>query len=198
MLSRRSKHKSFSFNLALLFSLVAVSISLHQKFFLRPTHAKGGIAVIDGDRLWGTLPASIELKNRFNSVLSKQQKLFAMTEGRLREENQELIRLQQTYNGRDASRQREIDGRQKAFTEKVIALQKKAEETQKSVNESYQKAMKMVKEQVARHIHRLSNKRGYTLVIYKSQTPYFEENLDITDDLLSLLKDVKVPEINIE
>ncbi|UNM05981.1 MAG: hypothetical protein H6925_05795 [Holosporaceae bacterium] len=51
---------------------------------------------------------------------------------------------------------------------------------------------------VTRTIHRIANKRGYALVLYKNQSPYFNADLDITNEVFDQLKDLKAPKISVD
>lgn len=197
MFSKKRKHANRLHYFVWVIVLGAFLTSLYS--LLHPgQHKSSQIAVIDGDRLWQELPAMKQLKKNANAVLSSHQKTFSRIENKLREENHELIQLQNTYNAKDYHRQKEIDDKQGQFTKKVMQVQAQAEETQQQVNQAYQKAITHVRGHVTRTIHRIANKRGYALVLYKNQSPYFNADLDITNEVFDQLKDLKAPKISVD
>ncbi len=197
MFSRKRKHTNQQHYFIWIVVFAAFLMSLYC--ILHPGHHKASrIAIIDGDRLWQELPAMKQLKNNANAVLSSQQKTFSKIENNLREENHELIQLQNTYNAKDYHRQKEIDDKQSRFTKKVMEVQAQAEATQRQVNQAYQKAVTHVRDHVTRTIHRIANQKGCALVLYKNQSPYFDTNLDITNEVFDQLKDLKAPKISVD
>lgn len=117
MFSKKRKNTNRSHYLVWIIVLSAFLTSLYG--VLHPgRHKTSRIAVIDGDRLWQELPAMKQLKKNANDILSSHQKTFSGIENKLREENHELIQLQNTYNAKDYHRQKEIDDKQSKFTKK--------------------------------------------------------------------------------
>lgn len=79
-----------------------------------------------------------------------------------------------------------------------MQVQAQAEVTQQQVNQAYQKAIAHVRGHITRTIHRIANQKGYALVLYKNQSPYFDSSLEITDEVFDQLKDLRAPNILVD
>lgn len=197
MFSKRRKQRKSGYYIVLGLVVFSSLFSLYGVLHPKSQSKAIKITIIDGERLWKDLPAIKQLKKSANTILSSQQKSFSKVEAELREENQELIELQNSYSAKDYSRQKEIDKKQKQFTKRVVGVQAQAEEAQRKVNEAYQKAMLYVRGHVTRAIHRIAHKKGSAIVIYKNQSPYHDSALDITDEVFDQLKNLEAPKIAI-
>ena len=179
-----------AFFMGLLALLLALYVRLHDSRQLK-NHEK--IAVINGEKLWKELPAIQSLNKETNALLGRQQQALSKLEAELRNENQNLLTLQNSAQSQDYKRQKEIETRQKAFTNQVIALQTRAESAQRQINTRYQKAMDQIKAHVMRTISRIASREGYAMVIYKDQAPFYNSTLDITDKVFSQLEGFTIP-----
>lgn len=197
MRPKKNKNNSFRFvvfSFILFLGCVGAGFLIWQeKSTSSPMDIK--IGLLEGDKIWSQLPAIRHLKDALNKSLNAQQKKFSRLEAELRKENQELVQEQQTLASQAKHLRTNLEQRQKAFSLKVMQLQKDAEETQKKINHLYEEAMTIIKEKINQSIKKIARKKNLSLVLYDNQVAYRHAALNITDDVFNDLKDFQYPSL---
>lgn len=151
------------------------------------------VGVVNGDKIGSELPPIKHLKETLNHRLREHQKKFSLQETQLRKENQEILELQHALIPGNKSQKNILEQKQKDFSFKVMKLQKEAEESQKSLNDLYEKSMSAIKEKINQSIEKISKRHGLSMVLYSHQAAHYDHSLDITDDVFKDLKEFKFP-----
>ena len=188
---RRGKNKrSFLvWGLFIVLFLSGASFLFFRTPYSQESHAYLKVGILNGDKIASQLPAIKHLKESLNASLLASQKKFAQREAKLRKENQELVQLQHALNPGNKSQRASLEKRQKEFSLKVMTLQKEAEDTQKNLNDLYDQSMGVIKEKITQCIKNISEKKSLSLVLYSHQAAYYDDALDITEDVFVDLKE---------
>jgi Skp family chaperone for outer membrane proteins len=147
------------------------------------------VGLLNGEKIGSQLPAIEHLKETLNRSLEIHKKKFARQELELRKENQELVQLQHALTPGNKNQRNSLEQRQKEFSLKVMKLQKDAEDTQKSLNDLYEQSMRVIKEKISQSIEKISEQKRLSLVLYSHQAAYYDDSLDITEDVFTDLKE---------
>jgi Skp family chaperone for outer membrane proteins len=193
---KKSKNNfSHCWALIFIFSIISLGIYFFLKQHTTSSQTNISVGLLNGDRIWTQLPAVKHLKEELNVALKNHHKKFSRLEEELRKENQELLQLQQTLTAENKAQRSNVEQRQKAFSIKVMQLQKQAEETQKKVNDLYEQSMIIIKDKVNQTIKKVARKKDLSLVLYDNQIAYHDGSLDITDDVFNDLKEFQYPSL---
>ncbi len=149
------------------------------------------VLVIRWEELWENLPEMEALKRKLNKKLESYHREFSDLEIQLRNENQGLAESQKSVNFKDSSQTKIFADRQKKFSEKVMKTQQEAERRQKELQEHHEESMRILREKINEAIKKVAHKHEADLVISQNQTSYYDPKLDITNEVLSLLKTEK-------
>lgn len=149
------------------------------------------ILVIRWEDLWENLPEMKALKRNLNQKLEGYHREFSALEIQLRQENQTLSESQKTINFKDSSQAKLLEDRQRAFAEKVMMTQQTAEKRQKDINEHHEKSINKLRQRISEVVKEIAKMHKADLVIFHQQCPYYDSKLDITEEVLTVLKSAK-------
>jgi len=191
------KKKNFSKIYAALFFVVMIlgaTYFIYQKKASKsyPT-ASIRIGLLNGEKIWSQLPSIKKLKKELNAALLRHQKDFSLLEANLRQENQDILQLQQALDSKNIKQNHDLEKRQKEFSSKVISIQQQAEKKQKEITRLYERSMAFIQKKVHNSIDKISHQKNLSLVLYLNQVAHHDASLDITDAVFEDLRDMQHP-----
>lgn len=158
----------------------------------------GGVAFFDQSKLWTSLPEHQSLRADLESALEKMHKKYSALEKSLKKESDGLMKEKQLLQEKkraqpDEGKTKDFENRWMIFKDKLMKIQKEAEEERKKIGDAFEEAMANLKKTVLQIIRRLAQERQFKTVLLKELTVYADDSLDLTDDILDALKNETLP-----
>ena len=145
---------------------------------------KAVVAVLDYAKILRTSDAAKDINRQINQYRSAFREEIQTEEIRLRKVEAELKRQRLVLSPEALAERR------KAFKDEVIAVQKRGQERKRQLDRAYKSAMDKVQSAMIPIVKRLTQDKGYTIVVDKSQVLFANRTLDVTDDVMSQLNEV--------
>ncbi len=148
-----------------------------------PARAEGGvvIAVVDVQRVMNDSDAAKDILSQVKVRREKMEKDIKDIEDVLKKNEQDLIKK------RDAGQKEAFEQERKAFEKKVMDARAKAQKIRMTVEQSFNKAVQTLKENMLQVISDMAAEKKYQLVITKQNVIIGDKSLEVTDDVLTRL-----------
>lgn len=164
----------------LLASLVTV-LSATQA--LAADEAKFPVAVVDGTAIFQKFQPGIEseLKKEF---ADQQQKIIKMQE--------ELQAMSEKLDSEaDIMKADEVEKMQETFAEKQMEFQQLSLEYNEAYNKRGNEVFQKLIDKVQKASSEIAKENGYELVVQRGAVLYADDDLDVTEDLIDKIEDMK-------
>ncbi len=150
---------------------------------IQSAYAKGNIAYVNMQYLLAQSEAMQNLNEQLQEFQEKRKKAAKKEDEELAEVGEEL-KKQRAVLAKDV-----FEERSEEFKKKVTEVQKKFQQSGQELKKAYNESLNKVQEVTLEIVAKISKKRGFDVVIPKSQLLYGIENLEITDEVLEELND---------
>lgn len=146
----------------------------------------------------------IDLKN-----ISKESKAISYVEKEVKEQKENFQKeidkkrnslerdVQKFKEKAEKMKKEDVEKKQKALQKDLNDLKESAEKKQKSLNEGLNKALEEVNSEMQKIIAKISKEKGLKLVVTSAQAVYFEDSLDITQEVIKELNN-KVSKVKVK
>lgn len=121
---------------------------------------------------------------------AKFEKEIKKERGKIRNANQELARQRTILTPESFAEKR------REFEQKVVEVQRLVQQRQRELNKSRDDALAVVNKAYTEIVEKLANERNFLVILRKEQMVYAVPELDITNQVLSLL-DKKLPTVKV-
>lgn len=148
------------------------------------------IAVLDYQAVLRGSSAAQQARKQIDEYRQAYQEEMAREEDRLRDEEQELKRLQGTIPPE------EFERRRRSFERRVQEAQRRAQEQARWLDSTFNKAMERLRREMAPIVANLTTELGFNLVVDKGQILFAARALDISDEVAAALNR-KLPQLDI-
>jgi len=148
------------------------------------------VAVVDYQRVLKDSDAGRDIHRQIDAYRKTLQEKIKREEDKLREAEDELKRQRGTLKPDD------FDKRRRQFEEKVIALQRQAQDWMRTLEQSYQESMSRLHEPLLPLVREMTQQRGYNIVVDNSKVLVVANERDLTDEVIQQLNK-KVPKIQV-
>jgi Skp family chaperone for outer membrane proteins len=159
-----------------------------------------GIAFFNAQVVWESVPSFQKPKKELEAILTKLQKDYAAIDTELREESRALQERRMILQEREKKPHttskkehekmaKDLDSRWVAFDKKVLNIQKTVEAKKLCIGDAYEKANKALHGFLAEKVKAIAEKKGLTMILSKEVVVFAEPHLDLTQDIISELKD---------
>lgn len=166
-------------------ALVFIAVLSAFTFFKspEPARAEGGvtIAVVDVQRVMNDAEAAKDILSQVKVRREKMEKDIKDIEDILKKDEQDLIKK------RDSGQKEAFEKDRKAFEKKVMDARAKAQKIRVTAEQSFNKAVQTLKENMLQVISDMAAEKKYQLVITKQNVIIGDKSLEVTDDVLSRL-----------
>ncbi len=149
------------------------------------------IAVVQGQYVLKESFASKSIQSQIEARRNQYQAEISAKEKLLRERERELLQ-QQSLLSPEAFAKHRSD-----FENDVAAVQRTVAERRGELDRAYAKGIKIIQRQVSQILKDISSERNISLIIPVSQTLFFDQNLNISREVLKRLND-KLPDLTLE
>ncbi len=142
---------------------------------------KAVVAVLDYAKILRTSDAARDAGRQIKQYRNSFRDAMQADEIRLRRAETDLKRQRSTLD------QVEFKKRRQEFKEQVIAAQKRAQDHKRKLDRAMQRAMEKIQGAMIPIVKALTEAKGFTLVIDKSQVLFADKALDVTDEVMGQL-----------
>ena len=139
---------------------------------------KAVVAVLDYAQILKTSDAAKDIRRQVQVYRDGFRDAIQDEERRLRQVEAELKRQRSALSPEEFEKQRQ------EFKGQVIAAQRRAQGFKQQLDRALKSAMNEVQQAVIPIVKKLTEKRGYTIVVDKSQVLFADRALDITNDVI--------------
>ena len=151
---------------------------------------EANVAVVDYQRLLKQSAAGRDVHRQIDSYRKSFQAEVKREEEALRNVEEKLKRE------RDSLSASEFQKRKRDFEERVIALQRRAQDSMRALDRSFQESMNKLHTRVLPLVEDISNKQGYNVVVDRSKVVIVLKTRDLTDEVIAVLNK-KIPKLKV-
>ena len=164
--------------------LVLVALSCFAPAELWAKDEKGAllpIAIVDVNQLLTESKAAKSIQKKLNKKKEEFQKEFSAHEKELRSKEKELIDMRTSLSAEEFKEKRT------AFEEKLLETRKLFQKRRNALDQALGKATTELRKEILQVTAKISDERGYQVVISRENVVIVEKNLDITKDVMKAL-----------
>lgn len=177
-------------SLKLAFLLCLSFVLLAPTFAAAQDATAGQIAIIDIKKILNESKATKGIQEQIEGQRKKVQADVTKQEEALRAEDKKLAEQRSVLSAEAFA------AKQKTFKEKVLKAQKEVQDHRGKLETAYNKALASVQEVLIETLKEMAKKRGFKAVIPAAHVAYYDDSLDITNDVLKKL-DEKLPSVKV-
>jgi outer membrane protein len=155
-----------------------------------PAYAQQNIAVVDIQRIMRESNATKSITSQIETQRSAYQQQITKQENDLRNAEQELNK-QRTIISPEAFAER-----RRAFEQRVGNLQRDVQNRKRELDKSFSVASGIVERELNAIVGALVEERKLTLVLPRSQTIYYNPQMEVTDEVMKRLN-AKLPSVTV-
>lgn len=148
------------------------------------------VAVVDYQRVLKESDAGKGIHRQIEGYRKTLQARIKQEEDKLRSAEDDLKR-QRTVLKAD-----EFERRRREFEEQVIALQRRAQDWMRALEQTYQESMNRLHDPLLPLVQEITHQRGYNIVVDNSKILVVAKGRDLTDEVIAQLNK-KVPKIQV-
>lgn len=149
------------------------------------------VAIVDVQRILQASKAATSVQEQLEKQRSKFQDEITAEEADLREAEKSLTKLRETASA-DAYAEQEQKLRQRFLT-----VERHVQARRKAWDQAHTDSMATVREGIIAIVSEIAQEKGVNLVVVKQQVIWNNQNIDITEEVLSRL-DKKLPTIQVK
>ncbi len=135
-------------------------------------------AIIDTEKVIKEAKAVVYIQKIINEKQAQYQEIITQKEEKLKKEKDSLIAK------KDLLSQKAFADEEKLLQDKIDEFKQFVIEKQNVLKEALQDSMKIVQEKIEESISEIAQEKKYTIIFPESQLVYFDENSDITNQVL--------------
>lgn len=151
---------------------------------------EANVAVVDYQRLLKQSAAGRHVHRQIDNYRKSFQAEVKREEEALRDVEEKLKRERDTLSAS------EFQKRKRNFEERVIALQRRAQDSMRALDRSFQESMSKLHNRVLPLVEDISGKQGYNVVIDRSKVVIVLKTRDLTDEVIAVLNK-KIPKLKV-
>jgi len=159
--------------------------------FVMPAHAAGKVAVLDLQRIMKESKAAKSIRSQLESKRDQYQKEITRDEEKLRERDKGLA------DKRNVLSPEAFDKERKDFQKDVANVQREVQKKRIQLDQAYAKALASVQEEISSIVREMAKKHQFAITFPASQTLFYAEQLDITEEVLNRLDD-ELPKVTLK
>lgn len=153
--------------------------------------AAGKVAVIDLQKIMKESKATVSIHDQVEKKRDQFQKDITKDEERLKKRDKELGEKHNVLSPEAFDKER------KDFAKDVEGVQRGVQKKRIQLDRAYAKAMSEVQAQISEIVKGIAKENGISITFPASETLFYAENLDITDQVLKQL-DQKLPKVTVK
>lgn len=155
-------------------------------------HLKSSIvAIVDVQRILQASGAAKSVQQQLETQRSKFQTEIAVEEADLRDAEQKLSKLRETAKTDDYLEQ------EQKLQQRFLTVERHVQARRKALDQAYTDSMNIVRKALIDIVSEIAKQRGVNLVIVKQQVIWNDQNIDITDEVLTRL-DKALPNVQVK
>jgi len=148
------------------------------------------VAVVDYQRILKQSEAGRDIHRQIDEYRKSFQASVKRDEDELRTVEEKLKQERATLPPA------EFDKRRRAFEERVIALQRRAQDSMRALDDGFQVAMNNLHKEVLPLVKQVTEGQGYNVVVDRSKVVIVLKALDLTDEVIGVLNK-QVPKLKV-
>lgn len=141
------------------------------------------IGVIDLQRVLREALAARSVRSQRETYVTRYQDEAARVEQDLRAADQELARLRSSLSAD------ELAVKRREFQQAVASSQRDVQMRRRNLERAFGAAMSEVQQATIRIADEVASERGVNVILYRSQVFLFDNAMDLTDEILTVLND---------